>query len=185
MTRAAFRRQTSVMAGCVAAIVLVITGCGTKSGHSQSTPASTTATGTTSTSTSPSAGAGSTRPSTGTTTSKAGGNLSGEWESSDYECPAGIKHTERLQITQIETHISATKTLGDDCVPTGHESFSGTVGLTSGGVRLWVGTPGGQPSLGPNANLKVLDANTFELICPASVFNAGCAYKFTRASNPN
>jgi hypothetical protein len=80
MTRAAFRGHTSVSVGCVAAIVLVMVGCGDHSGNSQLAPASTTTTTTTT-----------------TATSKAGGNLSGEWESTDYECPAGIKHTERLR----------------------------------------------------------------------------------------
>src|SRR6478609_6100023 len=76
-----------------------------------------------------------------------GVNLSGLWQSSDYECPAGTKHTERLQITQDGTHISAMKTLGDDCIQTGHESFSGTVTGNSGKVRSWLGAPGYQPIL--------------------------------------
>ena len=89
-------------------------------------------------------------------------NLSGLWQSSDYECPAGVKHTERVQITQDGTHISAVKTLGDDCVPTGHESFTGTVTGNSGKVQYWGAQPGSQPTLSSSQdNLVILDANTF------------------------
>jgi hypothetical protein len=143
----------------MAAIVLVVVGCSDHSGNPQLAPNSTTI------------------------TSKAGGNLSGEWESSDYECPAGIKHSERLRITQDGTRISAVKTAGDDCVPTGHESFSGTVVGTSGMVRLWTATPGGQPTLGAdNVNLVIQDANTFSLTCPATLSASNCNIKLTRAT---
>jgi hypothetical protein len=90
-------------------------------------------------------------------------NLTGQWQSSDYECPAGVKHTERLQITQTGTQISAVKTLGDDCVPTGHESFNGTVTGNSGKVRVWGAQPGSQPTLGSSEDLVILDANTFKV----------------------
>ncbi len=173
MTRAAFWKQTSVSVGYAAAIVLAMVGCGGKSDNSQSAPASTTAAATKTTGT------------TATTTSKAGANLSGEWESNDYECPAGVKHTERLRIAQDGTHISAVKTLGDDCVPTGHESFSGNVTGKVGSVRLWTATPGGQPTLGSaDLELTIQDANTFTLTCPATLFS-GCKYKVTRVTTPN
>ncbi len=107
-------------------------------------------------------------------------NLSGPWQSSDYECPAGTKHTERLQITQDGTHISAVKTLGDDCVPTGHESFNGTVTGNSGKLRFWTGAPGYQPILGADdEDLVIRDANTFVMSGPAG------NYKLTRATTPN
>jgi hypothetical protein len=154
----------------VAAIVLAMAGCSGHSGNSQSAPASTI----------------TTTKATTTTTAKAGGNLSGEWETSDYECPVGVKHTERLRITQDSTRVSAVKTLGDDCVPTGHESFNGTVNVTGtfGTVRLWTAPPGGQPTLVDNVNLVSQDANTFSLSCPATLFSQGCNYKVTRTT-PN
>lgn len=109
-----------------------------------------------------------------------GVNLSGLWQSSDYECPAGIKHTEGLQITQDGTHISAVKTLGDDCVPTGHESFNGTVTGNSGKVRSWLGAPGDQPILSASdEDLVILDANTFTVSGP------GNNLKVTRVTTPN
>ena len=89
-------------------------------------------------------------------------DLSGQWQSSDYECPAGVKHTEQLQITQSGSHISAVKTLGDDCVKTGHESFVGTVSGNSGKVRSWLGAVGYDPILSTSdENLVIKDANTF------------------------
>jgi hypothetical protein len=107
-------------------------------------------------------------------------NLSGPWVSSDYECPGGTKHTERLLITQNGTQISAVKTAGDDCVPTGHESFRGTVTGNSGKVQFWTGLPGIQPILGAdNESLVIQDANTFVMSGPAG------NYKLTRATTPN
>jgi hypothetical protein len=98
-----------------------------------------------------------------------GVNLSGLWQSSDYECPGGTKHTERLQITQDGTHVSAVKTVGDDCIQTGHESFSGTVTGNSGKVRSWLGAPGHQPILASgDDNLVILDANTFTVHGPGN-----------------
>lgn len=163
----AFRRQTSAWVVCVAAVVLGTVGCSDKSGNSQPAPKATT----------------TTIASTATSTSKAGANLSGEWESSDYECPANVKHTERVRITQTGTHISAVKTVGDDCVPAEHESFNGTVSRTSGTVRYWTGLPGGQPTLGTdNVNLEIHDANTFSLVCSATLFTANCSLKFRRVT---
>jgi len=151
----------------MSALVLVMAGCGDHKGSNpQSAPAPTTTPA---------------RTSTTTTTSKAGGNLSGDWESSDYECPANVKHTERVRITQEGAHISAVKTDGDDCVPTGHESFNGTVVGKSGTVRYWTATPGGQPTLGPaDVNLTVQDANTFTLSCSPTLFTRNCNLKMTR-----
>jgi hypothetical protein len=95
-------------------------------------------------------------------------NLSGPWVSSDYQCPGGTKHNEQLLITQNGSLISAVKTAGDDCVPTGHESFTGTVTGNSGMMRFWTGAPGVQPFLGAaNEELVIQDANTFFLSGPA------------------
>lgn len=167
MTRTAFRRHTSASVGCIAAIVLVMVGCSDKSGNSQPAPKT----------------APTTIASTTTTTRKAGPDLSGEWESSDYECPANVKHSERVRITQTGTHISAVKTVGDDCVPAGHESFNGIVSRTSGTVRYWTGLPGGRPSLGAdNVNLEIRDANTFSLVCSPTLFAGNCNLKFSRVT---
>jgi hypothetical protein len=94
--------------------------------------------------------------------------------------PSGHKHTEELKITQTGTHISAVTTLGDDCVPTGHESFNGTVTGNSGKVRSWLGTPGSQPILSySDEDLKILDANRF------TVSGTGNNLKVTRVTTPN
>jgi hypothetical protein len=102
------------------------------------------------------------------------------WVSSDYQCPGGTKHNEQLLITQNGSLISAVKTAGDDCVPTGHESFTGTVTGNSGMMRFWTGAPGVQPFLGAaNEELVIQDANTFFLSGPAG------NYTVTRATTSN
>lgn len=107
-------------------------------------------------------------------------NLSGAWTSSDYECPGGTKHTEQLQITQNGSQISAVKTAGDDCVPTGHESFRGTITGNSVKVAFWLGAPGYQPILSPaNEDLVIQDANTFVMSGP------GGNYQVTRIATSN
>jgi uncharacterized protein YgiM (DUF1202 family) len=107
-------------------------------------------------------------------------NLSGPWVSSDYQCPGGTKHNEQLLITQNGSQISAVKTAGDDCVPTGHESFTGTVTGNSGMMRFWTGAPGVQPFLGAaNEKLVIQDANTFVRSGPAG------NYTVTRATTSN
>jgi hypothetical protein len=76
--------------------------------------------------------------------------------------------------------IAGVKTLGDACVPTGHESFNGTVTGNSGKVRSWLGTPGSQPVLSSSdEDLKMLDANTF------TVSGQGNNLKVTRVTAPN
>jgi hypothetical protein len=110
-------------------------------------------------------------------------NLTGMWQSSDYDCPAGVKHTERLQITQNGTQISAVKTLGDNCVPTGHESFHGTVTGNSGKVQYWGGQPGSQPTLSSTQdNLVIVDANTFTVSGAAIVESI---LRYTRVTTAN
>jgi hypothetical protein len=107
-------------------------------------------------------------------------NLSGPWVSSDYQCPGGTKHTEQLLISQTGSQISAVKTAGDDCVPTGHESFTGTLTGNPAMMRFWTGAPGFQPVLGaPDEKLVIQDANTFLLSGPAG------NYTVTRATAPH
>ena len=108
-----------------------------------------------------------------------GVDLSGKWQSSDYECPQGVKHTEQVRITHDGTYISAVKLQGDECVGTGHESFNGTVTGNSGKVRSWIGAAGMQPILSSEGDLKILDANTFTVNCP------GNNIKLTRVTTPN
>ena len=54
-------------------------------------------------------------------------DLSGEWSSSEYQCPVGVDHDELIRITQRGTAIEARKIVGDNCVPTGHVTFAGAL----------------------------------------------------------
>jgi hypothetical protein len=74
-------------------------------------------------------------------------DLSGTWVSDGYYCPALVRHTETFRITQSGEHIAAVKTVGDKCVPAGHETFSGTMHGREGQVDIWLGAPGGTPAI--------------------------------------
>ena len=80
------------------------------------------------------------------------------------------------------------KTVGDDCVPTEHETFTGNVNpkRDHGMERFWTGLPGGQPTLAPdNAEFMAQDANTFTLAGPATLFAKPINQKFTRTTKPS
>lgn len=55
--------------------------------------------------------------------------LEGEWVSSDYDCPAGVFHKEKVAISISDNDMKAVKTdsEGDNCVPTGSDSFRGSL----------------------------------------------------------
>ena len=50
-------------------------------------------------------------------------DISGVWNSSDYECPAGIQHIEKFKIVKNEDVYTAIKLVGDACVPAGFVTF--------------------------------------------------------------
>lgn len=130
---------------CAAAVGLVLVGCGSDGATTQSASAT-----------------------------QDSADLSGEWESSDYECARKKDITERVRITQDGNRISAVKITGDDCVKAGHETFTGTITGTTGIVGFWLGQPGGQPVQSPpDTKLTVKDADTLVLSGPAD-------YTFTR-----
>ena len=53
-------------------------------------------------------------------------SLTGEWLGINYQCPIGVVHQESVRVVEEEGTIVATKITGDDCVPAGEVTFSGT-----------------------------------------------------------
>ncbi|TXI29125.1 MAG: hypothetical protein E6Q60_05635 [Nitrosomonas oligotropha] len=50
-------------------------------------------------------------------------DISGIWTSDDYQCPAGVKHTEKIKIEKHDSVFTAIKLQGDDCINTGYLTF--------------------------------------------------------------
>lgn len=67
------------------------------------------------------------------------GPLAGEWLGINYQCPIGVLHRETVRIEERNGNIVATKVSGDDCVPAGEVTFSGT----RESIQCVTGMPGG------------------------------------------
>lgn len=95
-------------------------------------------------------------------------NLTGTWVSDGYNCPRGTKHTEIVTITHDGDHISGTKVTGDDCVPAGNATFSGTVDLgVSTATVTWVVGHSWAPASGRHpGTLSIVSENTFLATAP-------------------
>jgi hypothetical protein len=91
-----------------------------------------------------------------------GATLGGRWTSPDYTCPVGVRHTEIVDIDERGSQLTATKVVGDLCVPAGHVSFTGEVSGRSGLVAFWAAQLGGVPTLGPQTQqLHVISEGRF------------------------
>ena len=90
-------------------------------------------------------------------------NLTGLWESRDYQCPWGVLHTELVEITHEGEKFVAIKVIGDECVPAGFESFTGRLpARASVGAISWTTGLPLSPASGRAAGfLKVVDENSF------------------------
>jgi hypothetical protein len=94
-------------------------------------------------------------------------DLTGSWSSADYTCPPGVLHAETFRIVQEDTHVVATKVVGDNCVPSGHDTFEGTVVDHAGTVDFWMGAEGGTPAIAlRGAQLTVIDPSHFRVVVP-------------------
>lgn len=65
--------------------------------------------------------------------------LEGEWVGINYQCPIGVLHEEVVLIEKRQDTLVATKISGDDCVPAGEVTFSGT----RDSITCVTGVPGG------------------------------------------
>jgi hypothetical protein len=90
-------------------------------------------------------------------------NIHGIWRTSNYQCPAGVHHTEEIRIVQHGESVVATKITGDDCVRAGHVTFAGTLHGTSGEVSIYTSYPGVTPTLQRNCTvLKIVSLTKIE-----------------------
>lgn len=90
-------------------------------------------------------------------------DLTGTWRSDDYECPWGVKHSERVSVVDEGERIVATKITGDDCVPAGFETFSGRLpaGAPTAAITWTAGTPRAPASATRPGYLKILGRDEF------------------------
>ena len=64
--------------------------------------------------------------------------LAGAWLGTNYQCPIGVVHEERVRIAVNGDQVVATKIDGDDCVAAGEITFYGT----ASSIRCVTGVPG-------------------------------------------
>ena len=90
-------------------------------------------------------------------------DLTGNWQSNDYECPAGTRHTEVVSIRHDAESIVATKVTGDPCVPAGFETFSGRLPAGSSVAAItWTGGTSRAPASATFPGfLEIVDQDTF------------------------
>ena len=90
-------------------------------------------------------------------------DLSGIWESSDYQCPFGTFHTEKISIQHTNNHLVARKITGDPCVPAGDITFEGSFSEDTNSLLMTVGLPP-EPSSGKiPVQISLIDHNSFHI----------------------
>jgi len=93
-------------------------------------------------------------------------DISGIWTSSDYQCPAGVEHTEKIKIEKHGSVYTAIKLIGDDCVPTGYVTFF--YDINTDNCRGLAGQPFGSPSTLFACQITIVDEDSFVLSIPFS-----------------
>ena len=88
-------------------------------------------------------------------------NLSGTWESQDYQCPFGTYNLEIIQIQHTNGQIIAKKVTGDPCVPAENVTFQGIVSKDQNSVAFTVGTPADPAWNSVDVKLTLIDENAF------------------------
>ena len=90
-------------------------------------------------------------------------DLSGIWESSDYQCPFGTFHTEQISIIHTNNNLVARKITGDPCVPAGDITFEGSFSEDTNSLLMTVGLPP-EPSSGKiPVQISLIDHNSFHI----------------------
>jgi len=90
-------------------------------------------------------------------------DLSGIWESSDYQCPFGTFHTEKISIQHTNNHLVARKITGDPCVPAGDITFEGTFSEETNSLLMTVGSPPEPSSAKIPVQITLIDQNSFHI----------------------
>ncbi|WP_373511484.1 hypothetical protein [Persicitalea sp.] len=106
-------------------------------------------------------------------------SISGQWVGKGYECPTGTAIPEEIvEIVEDQGKITATKKTGDQCVPAGKVTFTGTYDEAKKIYNLkWTtGTPNSPASSTSTAGtLTVIDNNHLE-----TTFSSNPSVTFTR-----
>ena len=90
-------------------------------------------------------------------------DLSGIWESSDYQCPFGTFHREKISIQHTNNRLVARKITGDPCVPAGDITFEGSFSEDTNSLLMTVGLPP-EPSSGQiPVQIRMIDHNSFHI----------------------
>ena len=90
-------------------------------------------------------------------------DLTGIWESSDYQCPFGTFHTEKISIQHTNNNLVARKITGDPCVPAGDITFEGSFSEDTNSLLMTVGLPP-EPSSGKiPVQISLIDHNSFHI----------------------
>lgn len=122
-------------------------------------------------------------------------DLTGEWLGKGYQCPAGVKHDEMIEISHnLETgEVVATKITGDDCVTAGNITFTGifdgrlnpSFPETRFNVTFVTGSPSFPNSSSISSTLEVVNSNMFrDIAFEGAVFTRECdPYEFEEKVN--
>ena len=90
-------------------------------------------------------------------------DLTGIWESSDYQCPFGTFHTEQISIIHTNNNLVARKITGDPCVPAGDITFEGSFSEDTNFLLMTVGLPP-EPSSGKiPVQISLIDHDSFRI----------------------
>lgn len=88
-------------------------------------------------------------------------NLTGVWRATGYQCPTGtVINSEQLLIIQVGENLTAVKTNGDPCVPSGYPSFFGRITGTSSQVTTILGNPSSPGSSTGSTTLNFVNPRT-------------------------
>ena len=98
-------------------------------------------------------------------------DITGQWMSSDIQCPAGTNNSELLTVVSMADQVMAVKVSGDACVPAGYKLFQGTVNGKVGTVTCFGGTPSLPLSASTQGVFFILDANTIK-VCDVTLVRA-------------
>jgi len=93
-------------------------------------------------------------------------DLTGHWIATGYTCPSGVAvPREEVDVVQRGNQLTATKTVGDDCIKVGEVTFEATITGNQGTATFHTANPGGSPSQS-GAQLSLIDSNHFRLEAP-------------------
>lgn len=113
--------------------------------------------------------------------------LSGDWVSHDYNCPSGVPRTEKIAISIEGNDIKALKTDsgGDNCVPTGSDTFNGSLPAElpierSFPIVMVLGVPNRPACCTGRAYLVMVDVDNFKVCLEPDCSRQGWVMRFSR-----